>query len=299
MNKVLKEYVLVSVFCALILLFGLIPQIGYITFIPGYAAITILHIIVLIGVMSLPNFLKLGKKERHYRYLIYPLILGFTFGLSSMLASLIYGATPFDWVFRNPLVSVLPRVIFGFLSGLIFGGFMLLNDKVKNKLSFNYIIIAVASFLILFGGAYALTYSNQVHLLIAVIVASLLWIGGLIGYYYLSRTIDLKYSYVPVAILFSTIVHTILVLVMFSLFGKSVYLDAFGEYSFKAVWTFIIGTLLTNSIIEALVAIIIGTPIIIAINRYVIKESQTLYTDYSDIEEKDDIDDIEDIEEIK
>lgn len=70
----------------------------------GPIAVTTMHIPVLLG--GLIGGWKYGT------------ILGLAFGLSSLFKAL-QGLTPTAFIFVNPLVSVLPRIIFGFLCGLL------------------------------------------------------------------------------------------------------------------------------------------------------------------------------------
>lgn len=123
--------VLFSIFSALILLLGLIPQIGYIRL--GPVAITIVHIPVLIGIMVLPFWHSVG--------------LGFIFGISSLIASFIYATSPIDLAFQNPLISVLPRVIFAIFAYLVFHGSSLLQKfKHGNKIIFGVSTIVTVLF---------------------------------------------------------------------------------------------------------------------------------------------------------
>ena len=48
-EKKVFEMILFSSFAAIIILLALVPYIGYITFIPGFASLTIIHIPVIIG----------------------------------------------------------------------------------------------------------------------------------------------------------------------------------------------------------------------------------------------------------
>src|SRR5690554_1918063 len=93
------ELVLTSVFVALIFLMGLIPQLGYITLAP-FVSVTLVHIPVLINIFIV---------KPKYSWLI-----ALSFGLSSLIASYMYATNPVDLAFRNPLISVVPRVLFGF-----------------------------------------------------------------------------------------------------------------------------------------------------------------------------------------
>ena len=92
--------VLFSTFSAIILILTLVPNIGYIRV--GVASITIVHIPVLIGIM----FLGVG----------YSLSLGLVFGLSSLIAAFMYASSPADLAFQNPIISVLPRIVFALVA---------------------------------------------------------------------------------------------------------------------------------------------------------------------------------------
>lgn len=96
-KKQMFEFVLTSVFGAIIMLLALIPNLGYVTIFPG-VSITLVHIPVLIGVFILS--------------IRSSLILGLFFGVSSLIASYMYGVSPFDLAFRNPLIAIIPRVLF-------------------------------------------------------------------------------------------------------------------------------------------------------------------------------------------
>ncbi len=94
-----KDLTLTSMLVAIILLLALTPNLGFISFF-GVVSITILHIPVLIG----------GTINKKISF-----ILGTVFGLVSLLMAITKPAGLFDPVFINPLVSVLPRVLLGFI----------------------------------------------------------------------------------------------------------------------------------------------------------------------------------------
>jgi len=92
-----KELTLIGLFTGIILLMAFVPQLGFIQI--GFVALTIIHIPVLIGEgMG-------GKKVA--------ISLGLAFGLASLSQALLRPVTPVDLLFQNPLVSVLPRFLFG------------------------------------------------------------------------------------------------------------------------------------------------------------------------------------------
>jgi len=102
-RKIIFEIVIAAMFIALLAIFSYVPYVGFITI--GPISFTTIHIIVLIGAMLL------GWKHG--------LIYGFFFGLFSFLQALSTAGTA-NYLFVNPFVSILPRVIFGFVSGLTF-----------------------------------------------------------------------------------------------------------------------------------------------------------------------------------
>jgi uncharacterized membrane protein len=106
-NERTKEIALTGIFASIILLMAFVPWFGYIQI--GVVSLTIIHIPVLIGGAAG------GKRVSVY--------LGTIFGISSLLIALIRPALPSDFVFQNPLVSVLPRIAFGFVAYLLYDYF--------------------------------------------------------------------------------------------------------------------------------------------------------------------------------
>jgi uncharacterized membrane protein len=93
-----KELTLAGMMIALMTVIAFVPQLGYIQLTP-VIGVTTMHIPVIIGAVLL------GRK--------FGFILGTTFGILSLLVTLQRGATPFELFFLNPLISILPRVLFG------------------------------------------------------------------------------------------------------------------------------------------------------------------------------------------
>jgi uncharacterized membrane protein len=116
-------------FIAIIALMGLVPFLGFIPLTPT-VSITIIHIPVLIGA---------------YLFRIKSATLfGLTFGVVSLLAVLTATApAPADLLFVNPMISVFPRILFGFIAGVTF----FLIRKVPSLL-LNRIALLVAAFLL-------------------------------------------------------------------------------------------------------------------------------------------------------
>lgn len=113
-----KEMTTAGVFGAIILFMSLVPAPWGLTWgfirITGGIEITIIHIPVIIGGIF-------GGKR-------VAITLGAIFGVGSLLAALIYGGI-FAPFFYNPLVSVLPRILFGYFIYLFYTN---INKLVKN-----------------------------------------------------------------------------------------------------------------------------------------------------------------------
>ena len=111
--KKTKELAFGSMIMAIILLMAAVPQLGYIKI--NLVDITIIHIPVLIGAMTFKN-----------RNLA--LIAGTTFGISSWLVAMFRPTSPVDLIFQNPLVSIVPRILFALLA---FWLYKYLSEKLK------------------------------------------------------------------------------------------------------------------------------------------------------------------------
>lgn len=112
----IQEISLDAIFLALIILMTFTP-IGFIS-IPPVSA-TLLHIPVLIGAY-------LFGKGKGFMY-------GTFFGLMSLIKAFISPVSILDPYFQNPLVSILPRALFGYFSGLIFEIVRIHIKNIKEK----------------------------------------------------------------------------------------------------------------------------------------------------------------------
>ena len=105
MNRKTKDLTLNALFMAITIVMALVPNLGMINI--GLVSITIMHIPVIIA------GLVLGMRGA--------LINALAFGVSAMIIAAIRPVGPLDVFFVNPLVSVLPRILFGLSIGVIFG----------------------------------------------------------------------------------------------------------------------------------------------------------------------------------
>ena len=101
--KEIKTIAFDAMFLALIFVFAYVPYLGYITI--GPLAFTTMHVLVLLGAILF------GAKRGA--------LYGFFFGVSSLLVALQYTGT-LNYFCLNPFISIVPRVLFGLIAGLVF-----------------------------------------------------------------------------------------------------------------------------------------------------------------------------------
>lgn len=246
-----------STLASITLLLGLVPQMGYLTF-TSVVSITTVHIPVLIGAVVLP--------------FVYVLALGLTFGLTSLIASFIYGKTPVDFAFQNPLISIVPRIIFAGLAFLVVLALRKLFKKIKHKQLTGNITIVILLLLFSFLISRTIISITGWRDLYVYLVAGLLVVFLSIAYaLFINKEQNKKYSYIPTAFIISTIIHSIVVLSAIALLKP----DAFGESS--DIFGIILTSISFNGVIEALFSAIIGTPIVIALHQL---EERTISNDF-------------------
>jgi uncharacterized membrane protein len=240
--------VLTSVIAAIIVIFSVIPNVGYII-IPGGISIALVIIPVLIGISILPFW--------------YALFIGVFFGGFSLIASLLYAVSPADLAFQNPLISILPRVLFALIAFLIIKGFKFISDKINVKSNFVFFIftaiaVTVAVTIILVNLIENLKLNGPITVGIGAFCLSILIFGI---YLLFTKQEGNKYNHIIVSFFLSTICHTILVLSALYIFADK---SIFGGVTF---FPFILGIVGTNGIIEAFASSIIGVPLYIASQR--------------------------------
>lgn len=110
-SKLVRDITLDGLFIAILIIMTFVPNIGFITI--GPISIVLIHVPVIIGAILL------GWKRG--------LLYGAAFGIASLIKASTMPAGTFDAFFINPLISVLPRLIFGLVAGLL--AKVLLNPK--------------------------------------------------------------------------------------------------------------------------------------------------------------------------
>ncbi len=104
MQNKTKMIAIDALFIALIIIFTFTTYLGYIPV--GPVTFTTMHILVILGAMLF------GYKRG--------LLYGFAFGLSSLIRAAVMPTGAMDTIFVNPFISILPRMLFGFLAGYLF-----------------------------------------------------------------------------------------------------------------------------------------------------------------------------------
>ncbi len=112
-NNKVYEISVISVFTAMIVVMALVPMLGFIQIFA--ISLTLIHIPVLIGGIFG------GRKAAIY--------LGAVFGIMSLIIAFMRPANPVDMLFQNPLISVLPRVLFGYF---LYEIYLLARRWIKN-----------------------------------------------------------------------------------------------------------------------------------------------------------------------
>lgn len=242
----IQDLTLTAVFTAIILVMIFVPQLGFITLTP-FVSVTIVHIPVLIGVFLLPK-----------RYAIF---LGLFFGIGSWIRSFT-PMGPLDIAFNNPLISVLPRLLFVVAAMYIYQGLKALNGKFKHSEIYIFgAVVFVTAFGVFYGAKAIADFTGWSFAILAPIALAI--IGIFITLYFaFVKAKDNKRMLVPSMFIISTVVHTILVLTALVIFVPQQIIDLFGSSDlFGIVYTVAV----TNGLVEALAAAVIGTPIVIAL----------------------------------
>ncbi|WP_264229271.1 ECF transporter S component [Acholeplasma laidlawii] len=239
------ELVLTSIFVALIFLLGMVPQIGYINIIPGNP-VTIVHIPVLLAAILLPTK--------------YFWLTGLAFGLTSLIQA---AMTPIglNVAFINPLVSVLPRVLFAFAVHYLFKLFVILKEtKFGSQLVIGFTLL-VTFFLIYYSAFINFSYLDQVWIHVIAWSVIVIFLGI---YTYMFIKHGFKTLIVPSIFILGTLIHTALVLLMLATLGREAILTQFPNMS---VFDALMLIVTFNGFTEAIFAALIGTPVFLSLQR--------------------------------
>lgn len=198
-----RQIVVTAAMIAIVILLSAPPlRLGYIPFLLG-VAITIVHIPVIIGaVMEGP---------------VVGLIVGLLFGLSSLMWAHLAPTGPVDLYFRNPLISVVPRLFIGLAAYLVYR-VARANKSWKTVLVLGIVLLlAVAAIVV----AYATpVLGGDANLQLLVLAASLV-LGGLAALGLILAVVRSgEVGAIGAAAVAGTLTNTVLVLTALGLLGN-------------------------------------------------------------------------------
>lgn len=232
-----KNISIIGLLGALTAVLGMTP-LGFIPIGPTRA--TIMHIPVIVGSI-----------------LYGPMVGGFVgliFGIFSLINALV-NMTPISFVFLNPIVSVLPRVMIGIGSYYAYRSIKSIGGK-----NFKWILIAIfigISGYLIYGIYNSFILNNWFNLGVNIVLLAL---SVLIMYFSLK-----KYNYesleIVIAAIVGTMINTLGVLSLIYFIYAERYVEAIGEsVEFARKIIFSIG--LVNGIPESIIAIILVTSVV-------------------------------------
>lgn len=232
MNKV-KSISILGLFTAITIFLA-----GTIGFIPiGPISITTMHIPVIICAILY------GRS--------YGAVMGLIFGLISLTRAYT-NPNITSFIFMNPIVSVLPRIIFGYLAGLIYEYLQANYDRrMKNIFLIILAILAITCLYLAFSYTRGLRY-----------LAILLFVGLAVLFLYLARRNNRQTISAGITALVSTAIHSILVLSCIYILYANQYIEALA----MAV-DIIVLTAAINMVLEMIVSAILVSPIVAGLKK--------------------------------
>lgn len=184
-------------------------------------------------------------------------LVGLIFGVSSLLNALLRNPSPVSFVFYNPLISVLPRVLIGITSYYAYKACQNIGDKkLKNLSKILWIAISICLIYLLYKNI-----SEGKSLLNIIFVIILLAL--VIGLFMYSRKSKKDF---PIAIgaFVGSMTNTILVLGGIYLIYAESYVKTLG-LPMDSARSAILGVTITSGIPEAILSVILSTAVIKAL----------------------------------
>lgn len=240
-NMNVKKMVIVAMLGAITVVLGLTP-LGFVPIGPLNA--TTMHIPVLIGAI-LEGPVVGG-------------LVGLIFGLSSLFNA-ITRPGPISFVFYNPLISIVPRILLGVLSGLLFEALRKKEDKnIKTMVNILWAIIIIFLGIGLYRGITQGDSGYMVGLNILFIILSL---GTA---YVMNKKLHSNLA-VMVSAFIGTLLHSLMVMGGIYFLYAERYVAAFDPpISIEAARSTIFGVILTSGVPEGILAVIIVSAVVSA-----------------------------------
>lgn len=237
-----RRMAVIGVLAGISMILGLTP-LGFIPIGPTRA--TIMHIPVIIGaILEGP---------------IVGAIVGLIFGLFSIFQA-VTNPTPIFFVFLNPLVSVLPRILIGVVSFYVYQGFAKIGKKgslaVSGILWVGALVVLVRGWIGILadGSAAALAFQSLLIVLTAVL--------GVLVWRFASRNA----AEIALTGVFGTMTNTVGVLTMIYLLYGRRFAETLGADPDTA-GKMILSIGLTNGVPEMIVAMIVSTYVVLALMK--------------------------------
>lgn len=234
------QMVTVSMLGAITIVLGLTP-LGYIPL--GLINVTTMHIPVIIGAI-LQGPVVGG-------------LVGLIFGLSSLLNAIIR-PTPISFVFYNPIISILPRILIGVFAGYCFKFLRKKDNKNVRK-------ITLILWVLLTGLLIYLVYANikANAKTYQIVLSTIFMIISLVMLFVTYKNKDANLS-IAISSFVGTMTNTLLVMGFIYIFYAEKYVQSLG-ISTELARSTIFGAILTNGLPEAIMSIIMVSAIVKAI----------------------------------
>lgn len=232
-----KNLTTVGILGAIVIMLGLTP-LGFIPL--GVLTITSLHISVIIaGILEGP---------------VVGGLVGLIFGFFSLFNAMTR-PTPISFVFYNPLISIMPRILIGIVTGLIYRA---LKDKDNNKLRlfmniFWTIVVIILGYVTVKSFIENVDLINKVFSIIFLLIACVML--------YLSIKNKKANFAIAVSSFMGTLTNSGLVLGLIYIFYAQKYAQAIGispDFAAKTIFS----AFITNAIPEAIVAILVASAVV-------------------------------------
>ncbi|MGP1411493.1 MAG: ECF transporter S component [Peptoanaerobacter stomatis] len=250
-NSKTKKIVVSSMLGAITVILGLTP-LGFIPL--GIINATTMHIPVIVGAI-----------------LEGPVVgasIGLIFGLSSFIKAFM-SPTPISFVFYNPLISILPRVLIGIVSYYVYAA---LADKDKKFLKIiSYILYPI--FIIFLS---YLLYQNIVsaHIFNAVLTTIFLITSIILAY--ITYKSDYNNFAITASAFIGSMTNTVLVLGGIYLMYAQPYMEKIGK-PIEQAKSAILGVSITSGLPEAVICVLITTVVVNSVSK--IKMDSAIYNE--------------------
>lgn len=237
-----KNLTTVGILGAIVIMLGLTP-LGFIPL--GVLTITSLHIPVIIaGILEGP---------------VVGGLVGLIFGFFSLFNAMTR-PTPISFVFYNPLISIMPRILIGVVTGLVYRA---LKDKDNNKLRlfmniFWTIVVFILGYVTVKSFIENVDLVNKVFSIIFLLIACVML--------YLSIKNKKANFAIAVSSFMGTLTNSGLVLGLIYIFYAQKYAQAIGispDFAAKTIFS----AFITNAIPEAIVAILVASAVVTSFSK--------------------------------